>query len=109
MTRPTDLTTTFVYIIDESLKMSKGKIAAQVSHCAMLLADKYDCLGRAIILKMDYIRFNSLKYYAEHHPEEMVYIKDAGLTEVPPGTVTCIAFKQTVIFRQAITKDLKLV
>jgi peptidyl-tRNA hydrolase, PTH2 family len=109
MNRPIDLTTTFVYIIDESLKMSKGKIAAQVSHCAMLLADKYNCLGRAIILKMDHNKFGELLRDAEGILDEFVYIKDAGLTEVPPGTVTCIAFKQTVIFRRAITKDLKLV
>ena len=105
--RSVDLTTTFVYIIDGSLGMSKGKIAAQVSHCAMLLADKYDCLGRAIVLKMDHTQFGDFML-ADKFPSEVVYIKDAGLTEVPPGTITCYGFKQTYFYKR-YTKDLKLV
>ena len=103
ISRQVDLSTTFIYVIDESLKMSKGKIAAQISHIAMQLADKYNCLGRAIILKADHETFKELATL-----DDVVYIKDAGLTEVPLGTMTCIGFKQTDELKK-ITKSLKLV
>lgn len=101
--REVNLSITFVYIIDESLGMSKGKIAAQVSHVAMMLADQFQVLGRAIILKADHETFLSFLKY-----NNVVYIKDAGLTEVPKDTITCIGFFQTPFIRQ-ITKNLKLV
>lgn len=101
--REVNLSITFVYIIDESLSMSKGKIAAQVSHVAMMLADQFQVLGRAIILKADHETFLSFFKY-----NNVVYIKDAGLTEVPKDTITCIGFFQTPFIRQ-MTKNLKLV
>jgi len=101
--RKVDLSITFVYVIDESLGMSKGKIAAQVSHVAMELADKIPVLGRAIVLKADHKTFMSLFKYSG-----VVYVLDAGLTEVPPDTLTCIGFRQSDFMRK-MTKDLKLV
>jgi peptidyl-tRNA hydrolase len=80
--------------------MSKGKVAAQVSHVAMMLADAYpQILGRAIILRADHETFISfLKYTA------IFYIKDAGLTEVPKDTMTCIGFLQTPFMKQMTDK-----
>ena len=103
-TRPVDLSITYVYVIDESLQMSKGKIAAQVSHIAMLLADEYKFLGRAIILKAPHSTIMNMIT----HISEVQSICDAGLNEVPPNTLTCIGFKQTDYTKQW-TKDLKLV
>jgi len=101
--RKVDLSITFVYVIDENLGMSKGKIAAQVSHVAMELADEYEVLGRAIILKTDHNTIiHMLKY------PYVKFIIDAGLNEVPEGTLTCIGFKQTDFMRN-ITKNFKLV
>jgi peptidyl-tRNA hydrolase len=102
--RTVDLSVTFVYIIDESLSMSKGKVAAQVSHVAMMLADLYpQTLGRAIVLRADHETFTSfLKYNG------VVYIRDAGLTEVPKDTITCIGFWQSP-FMHEMTKSLRLV
>jgi len=102
--RNVDLSVTFVYIIDESLGMSKGKIAAQVSHVAMEFADNYKVLGRAIILKADHNTFMSI--YMQILNTFCIF--DAGLTEVPAGTFTCFGFKQTDVTRE-LTKDLKLV
>jgi peptidyl-tRNA hydrolase len=101
--RKVDLSITFVYIIDESLGMSKGKIAAQVSHVAMELADEYKILGRVIVLKADHKTFMSLFRYPN-----VKYVLDAGLTEVPKDTLTCIGFKQTD-FTHQLTKNLRLV
>jgi len=50
-----DLNVTYYYIINEDIKMSKGKIAAQVSHVAMLLSKMNKPIGRAIILKTPFI------------------------------------------------------
>jgi peptidyl-tRNA hydrolase len=101
--RTVDLSITFIYVIDESLGMSKGKIAAQVSHVAMMLADEYKVLGRAIILKADHNTFMSI--YMQILNTFCIF--DAGLTEVPAGTFTCFGFKQTDSTKQ-FTKDLKL-
>ena len=102
-----DLLTTFCYVIDESLQMSKGKIAAQVSHVAMMIANKHPgIVGRAIVLKTNHTQFvELLNRYATMNS---VFIEDAGLTEVAPGTVTCIGFIQTLKTRE-ITKHMKLV
>jgi peptidyl-tRNA hydrolase len=102
--RPVDLTITFVYVIDESLGMSKGKIASQVSHVAMELADSYKVLGRAIILKADHNTFMNI--YLQILDVSCIF--DAGLTEVPAGTFTCFGFRQTEETKK-LTKDLKLV
>lgn len=102
--RSVDLSVTFVYIIDEDLGMSKGKIAAQVSHVAMGLADEYKVLGRAIVLKADHSTFKGI--YMQILKTFCIF--DAGLTEVPAGTFTCFGFKQTDSTKQ-LTKDLKLV
>jgi peptidyl-tRNA hydrolase len=103
--REVDLTVTFVYVIDESLGMSKGKIAAQVSHVAMQLADRYKVLGRAIVLKADHDTFVNIFLNTMPFNECII---DAGLTEVPSGTRTCIGFKQDDYTKQ-FTKDLRLV
>jgi peptidyl-tRNA hydrolase len=103
--RAVDLNITYVYIIDDSLGMSKGKIAAQVSHVAMILADDNKVLGRAIVLKADRKQFNAIRM---NLPVEFAMTADAGLNEVEMGTVTCIGFVQTEDTKK-ITKDLKLV
>jgi peptidyl-tRNA hydrolase len=82
--------------------MSKGKIAAQVSHVAMLLVDQEKTLGRAIVLKSDHDYFNMLCQISG-----IVFIQDAGLTEVLPGTKTCLGFVQTEETKK-LTKSLKL-
>lgn len=85
--REIDLSVTYVYIVNSDLKMSKGKIAAQVSHVAMLLADFNKPIGRAIVLKATNETLLKLMKYPN-----VKFIHDAGLTEVPKGSLTMYRF-----------------
>ncbi len=82
-----DLTKTFIYVIDSSLGLSKGKITAQVSHLAIMLSDGEKILGRAVVLKADHEYFEFLCSQSG-----AMYVQDAGLTEVAAGTRTCVGF-----------------
>lgn len=95
----------YVYVVNSSLKMSKGKIAAQVSHVAMLLTEYASPLviGTAVVLKA---RESILKELTKN--PEVRYIRDAGLTQVPKGSLTCVGFVQNSEFKK-ITRKLKLV
>ena len=98
--RTVDLTTTFIYVVNEDLNMSKGKISAQVSHVAMLLADKNTgILGRAIILKAPE---KTLRFILENYIG-VERIEDAGLTEVSKGSLTCIGFLRDEIVAKETT------
>ena len=102
-----DLNITYVYIVNKDLKMSKGKIAAQVSHVAMKMGNHYDKIGRAIVLKApeeDMCRLIDILRKEKHL---MFKINDAGLTEVPPGSLTCVGFKSSG-FIKGLTKEFKL-
>lgn len=103
-----DLNVTYVYIINDDLKMSQGKIAAQVSHVAMMLANKAGnngIIGRAIILKASQEFIEALIFQI---PKDIVHTVDAGLTEVPENSLTCIGFKRTPE-NAFLTKTLELV
>ena len=89
-----------VILVRTDLKMSKGKIAAQVSHASV------DCLLRShkddiekwrnegmkkVILKVE--GMDELKeYHRKAHDAGLMvcFISDAGRTEVMPGTITCM-------------------
>lgn len=104
----TNLDTKYYYIINDDLKMSKGKIVAQVSHVAMMLGEKHKEIGRAIILKAPK---DILEMIMVNAPNISV-IFDAGFTEVPAGSLTCIGFKsgtEKMIDEKVLIKDLKLV
>lgn len=97
-----DLNKTFIYVIDSSLGLSKGKIAAQVSHVAMILSEDCKVLGRAVVLKSNHEYFEFLC-----EQPNAIYVRDAGLTEVPAGTRTCVGFVKNES-NQKLFKDLKL-
>jgi peptidyl-tRNA hydrolase len=96
-----DLNKTFIYVIDSSLGLSKGKIAAQVSHVAMMLSEG-KVLGRSVVLKAPHDYFEFLC-----NQPDSIYVRDAGLTEVPAGTRTCVGFIKNES-NQKLFKDLKL-
>ncbi len=103
----TNLEITYYYIINSDLKMSKGKIAAQVSHVAMDLGYTYGQLGKAVVLggtklEMDKILSDTKLIYP------VFAIHDAGLTEVPEGSLTCIGFRECSNSKE-FTDRLKLV
>jgi len=92
-----------VIVVRSDLKMSKGKLAVQVAHAsvsAFYESMKYKkdvAIGwlhrhqPKIVLKVD----NEVELLEIHRKAVesgliSVVIRDAGLTELPPGTVTCI-------------------
>jgi PTH2 family peptidyl-tRNA hydrolase len=92
-----------VIVVRRDLKLSAGKMAAQVAHAAV------DCALRAkaddersfkkwksegqkkVVVRVDSERdLHELKMAADARDLTTTMISDAGLTEVPPGTVTVL-------------------
>jgi PTH2 family peptidyl-tRNA hydrolase len=93
-------------VIREDLKLSKGKAAVQVAHASILsyeLAAPRDRKNwRAQGQKKVVLKVNSLD-------EIYAIVEDAGLTEIPPGTVTAIGIGPANAEEvDKITKDLQL-
>ena len=89
-----------VILIREDLQLSKGKTAAQASHASVecLLRSHNDLIDdwraqgmKKIVLKVkDKEELIKYKEAAEKANLTVCIIKDAGHTEVKPGTMTCI-------------------
>ena len=90
-------------IVRTDLKLSKGKLCGQVAHAAVCAADetrkrkqewwkKWFSEGqRKVIVKVNSLdELYELKNKAEELQLPVAVIEDRGLTEIPPGTVTCI-------------------
>jgi len=92
-----------VIIVRSDLEMSKGKLCAQVAHASLMSyfeAEKQDkeiakmwldTGEKKIVLKLDGEEalkrlYGAFKY--KHIPAALV--SDAGLTELPPGTITAL-------------------
>lgn len=89
--------------VRNDLKLSKGKLAVQVAHASVICALKvrnenmkwfkswYDEGQRKIVVKAENIEMlYELKSTAEKKKLTTSLVEDAGLTEVPPGTITCL-------------------
>lgn len=74
----------------KNLKMSPGKLAAQSVHAALALAcqEELHPLMSVVVLEVNGKPFEDAKL--GHSP--VAVVRDAGYTEVAPGTETCIAF-----------------
>ena len=92
-----------VIVIRTDIKLSPGKMAAQVSHAAVncsFAAKKsntkwfrkwYDEGQRKVVLKIPNLaELRELQYAAKANDLPNSLITDAGHTELPPGTVTCL-------------------
>jgi PTH2 family peptidyl-tRNA hydrolase len=89
-----------VILVRTDLKLSKGKLAAQVAHASLESYKKADPRkaedwrrdgGKKVVLKVTNLA--SLKRYDRKARELRLphkLIKDAGHTELRPGTVTCL-------------------
>jgi len=89
-----------VIVVRDDLRLSRGKLAAQVGHAAIIGYLKSD--GRVkrrwlkegqkkIVLKVDSLeKLLEIKDRAERAGITVGVVEDAGLTEIPPGTITAV-------------------
>jgi PTH2 family peptidyl-tRNA hydrolase len=84
----------------DDLKLSKGKLAVQVAHAAVTASDFADKKDRdewmkdgqkKVVLKTGTLQdLFLLKEMARREGLSTALITDAGLTQIPPGTVTVL-------------------
>ena len=95
--------TKLVVVVRTDLKLTKGKMAVQVAHasvnCAMQAHQRRRALydgwyregQKKIVAKVPTVReLLELKSMAEARGLITSLVTDAGLTQVPPGTTTCL-------------------
>ncbi|MDD5331491.1 MAG: peptidyl-tRNA hydrolase Pth2 [Candidatus Nanoarchaeia archaeon] len=107
-------------IVRNDLKLSKGKMSAQCSHAsveAVLKSDRKKVNDwqkegmKKVVLKADNLK-DLLKYNQLAKDVGLVtaLIKDAGRTEVEPGTITCVGIGPDEDEKiDSVTRNLKLV
>ena len=92
-----------VLVVRGELRLTAGKAAVQVAHAAVMLVDQATARHRAALdawraqgqkkIGLVVPNFDDLERIERSARIEgipTVWVKDAGLTEVPPGTVTCL-------------------
>ena len=92
-----------VIIVRRDLNMGTGKIAAQVAHAAVMGSEKvkvsrrewfnsWFTAGQAkVVVKVKSIEeLIKVRNLAEELYLPVVQVQDSGLTQIPPGTITCI-------------------
>jgi PTH2 family peptidyl-tRNA hydrolase len=89
-----------VILVRKDLKLSKGKLASQCSHASVEAVlksnkekvDEWRKFSKKVILKVkDEKELLNFKRLADKEKLVNALIKDAGRTEIPPGTITCLA------------------
>jgi PTH2 family peptidyl-tRNA hydrolase len=106
-------------IVRDDLKLSKGKLAVQVAHAAVSayeLADDEvreawkDGGQKKVVLRVATLHdLFELKETARRQGLPAVLITDAGLTEIPPGTITVLGIGPAeVVELDKLTGYLKL-
>ncbi len=79
------------YVLNPALEMSSGKVVAQVAHAAVMAAETLPewaatgCPGHLVQPRAP--------EFAALAGEAVVRVVDAGLTEVPAGTITVVALQ----------------
>lgn len=81
-----------VIAVRDDLEMSPGKIAAQCVHAALALPSYAGGVPVVVVSTPDVKSLAELVLEAIEKYVEFSTVKDAGRTEVEPGTTTCAAF-----------------
>lgn len=106
-----------VIVVRGDLKLGKGKLAAQAAHAAVSAAEisKFKKQWITEGQKKVVVKCKSIDDLLEIYQKSKIsaiptsLIQDAGLTEVPPGTITCVGIGPDEEERiDKITKNLKL-
>jgi len=89
-----------IIIVRKDLKLSRGKLAVQVAHASLeafkktkkIVREKWAREGaKKVVLKVNDLNQMLFIYRkAKDMDFPCALIKDAGLTELPPGTVTAV-------------------
>jgi PTH2 family peptidyl-tRNA hydrolase len=92
-----------VLVIRTDLKMSRGKLAVQTAHAAVSSAEEarkhsptvwrkwlWEGQKKVAVKVATEDELNSLRKEAEHAGLPTYLVRDRGLTELPPGTVTAL-------------------
>jgi peptidyl-tRNA hydrolase len=109
-----------VIVVNEELKLPRGKLAAQVAHAAVaafLEATRdaqrrwlADGMPKVVVRCESEAELLALQAQAEHASVPVAPIRDAGHTVVEAGTLTCIGLGPASNEQlDAITRALKLV
>lgn len=109
-----------VIVVRQDLKLPKGKMAAQVAHASLeaykktdqRVVEEWEDEGvKKIVLKVPGLKeLMEIKNKVKAEKIPYVVIKDAGKTELKPGTITCLGIgpvKESKIDK--ITGKLKMV
>jgi PTH2 family peptidyl-tRNA hydrolase len=110
-----------VIVVNKELKMGKGKICSQVAHASLesyrrALAINKEIVNewllkgqKKVVLKADLKTILELKNYFDKKKIPNALIRDAGLTQIEPGSITTLGIGPW--FEEEIdekTKNLKL-
>ncbi|MGZ4932069.1 MAG: peptidyl-tRNA hydrolase Pth2 [Halobacteriota archaeon] len=106
-------------IIRSDLKLTSGKVAVQLAHAAVAAYERSDRIikrrwynegQKKVALKVPTLKeLYELKSIAEARGLVTALVVDAGLTEVPPGTVTALGIgPEKAEELDKVTSDLKL-
>ena len=87
-----------VIVVRSDVKMGKGKLAGQVAHAAVSAADKskwkkewlYDSQMKAVLKCSSFEELVGLYERAKRAGLPAELISDAGRTQIPEGTTTCL-------------------
>ena len=111
-----------VIIVRRDVNMGTGKIAAQVAHAAVMGAEKvkvsrrewfnsWFAAGQAkVVVKVKNVEeLIEVRKLADQLYLPVVQVQDSGLTQIPPGTITCIGIGPAPSeLVDKVTRELKL-
>ncbi len=87
-----------VIVVRKDLDLSKGKLAAQVAHASVTAADKskfkkdwmQEGQKKSVLKVQTLEELQKIYELAKKEKLPVSMIQDAGMTELPPSTITCV-------------------